>query len=222
MEQLLLNIADDSYPALDIFLGMRNRELLHTLRARREKLVYVWGGSGTGKSHLLHAWIGEAEKDGLKARYFARDSGAWHTLSPDEPFDCVAVDDVHNISADDAAALFALFNRWHAAGTFLLFSAQMPPPALPLREDLRSRLGWGVAYELHLLSDEEKLHALKEMAQARQMTVGDEVFRYLLTHFSRNINDLIALLVSADKYALAHKQPITTHLIKKVKEQFFP
>jgi DnaA family protein len=84
-----------------------------------------------------------------------------------------------------------------------------------LREDLRSRLGWGLVYQLHPLADAEKAEALRVHAAARGLAVGDEVIDYLLTHLPRDMRTLAAALDALDGFALAHKRPMTVSLARQ-------
>ena len=91
----------------------------------------------------------------------------------------------------------------------------MPPAQLPLREDLRTRLAWGLVYQLQPLADAEKAEALRAHAGARGLTLGGEVIDYLLSHLPRDMRTLAAAVDALDAFALAHKRPLTVPLVRQ-------
>lgn len=214
MTQLLLDIAPEWVPTLDNFVAGRNIELLSALRhalagTASERCFYLWGETGCGKSHLLQAAVGQArvlEQSAIYAR------GA----VPAEPARVVAVDDVETL--DDAAqvAMFTLYNRMRENGGMLLVSGVSAPSHLTLRDDLRTRLGWGMVYQVHALSDAEKAQALEQHAQARGFVLPHEVTQYLLRHGRRDLPALLALLDALDAHSLRLKRVPSVPLLKEV------
>ena len=216
MTQLLLDIAPDWIPTLDNFVAGRNVELLSALRhalagTASERSFYLWGEAGSGKSHLLRAVAGQAQALGLMSCY-AR-SGV------PELARVVAVDDVEQL--DDAAqiALFELYNRMRESGGMLLVSGTATPAHLHLREDLRTRLGWGLVYQILGLSDADKAQALERHAQARGFVLPHEVTQYLLRHGRRDLPALLALLDALDARCLRLKRAASVPLLKEVMQQ---
>jgi len=90
---------------------------------------------------------------------------------------------------------------------------------LKLRDDLRTRLGWGHVYQLQLLSESERRAVLRQSADARGVFLGDEVMDFMLTRFSRDLCSLLELLDLIDDYALQTKRAITIPLIKSMMEE---
>jgi DnaA family protein len=126
------------------------------------------------------------------------------------------VDDVDRL---DAPAQVALFNRLNAvreqADAACVVAGPLPPARLALREDLRTRLAWGLVYQLHPLSDEEKAAALREHAAATGLALPDDVLRYLLSRLPRDLRTLMAALDALDAYALARKRPLNLALLRE-------
>ena len=87
---------------------------------------------------------------------------------------------------------------------------------MPIREDLRTRLGWGLVYQVHGLSDEEKIDALSKSALARGLSLSPGVLPYLLTHFRRDMQSLSAMLDALDRYSLETQRPITMPLLREL------
>jgi len=94
-------------------------------------------------------------------------------------------------------------------------AGSQPPLGLALRDDLRTRLGWGVVLRLALLSDDEKADALRRAARGRGLALPDELIQYLLTHRSRDIRWLLRLLDALDRFALERKRAITLPLLRE-------
>lgn len=213
MTQLLLNIGPSWTPTLDNFVPGRNVEMLSALRhaltgAASERCFYLWGESGSGKSHLLEAAMRQAKSDGIDARYA---QGAVPAAAQ-----AAAVDDVEAL--DDAAqvALFELYNRQRESGGILLVSGTAAPAHLKVRDDLRTRLGWGLVYQVHPLNDAEKAQALGRHAQARGFELPREVVQYLLHHGRRDLPSLLAVLDALDAHCLRLKRSPSIPLLKEV------
>lgn len=213
MTQLLLDIAPEWVPTLDNFVAGRNIELLSALRqalagTTSERCFYLWGEAGCGKSHLLQAAVGQG--------YVLEQSATYARGAVPEPAQVVAVDDVETL--DDAAqvALFTLYNRVRESGGMLLVSGAAAPSHLTLRDDLRTRLGWGMVYQVHALSDEEKAQALEQHAQVRGFVLPHEVTQYLLRHGRRDLPALLALLDALDAHSLRLQRLPSVPLLKEV------
>lgn len=218
MNQLIFDFADHSYPSFEKFLGHANAELLQVLQSRREQFVFVWGKPGSGKSHLLQAWVAAAQPYRQRAEYIdARHEGIGSWLSEQ---DCVAVDQIEFLNETEQQQLFALFNHFQNRGHgSLLISSALPPPQLIIREDLRTRMAYCLVYEIKPLSDEEKIEALMSMAQTRQIPVDKEVFRYLLNHWRRDLDSLLLMLNTLNDYSLAQGRRITLPLLRNLLKQ---
>jgi DnaA family protein len=216
MRQLLLQLAPAAAPTLDNYVPGRNGAALQALRdialgAGAERFVYLWGEPGSGRTHLLRG-LAQATR-GRKALYL---SGAPGDHAEDDKV--IAVDDVQDLSAGGQIALFDLYNRVRAAGGALAASGDAAPAQLALREDLRSRLAWGLAFQLHPLSDAEKAAALHEHARGRALDLPEDVVAYLLKHARRDMASLIGILDALDRYSLEKKRPVTLPLVRDALE----
>lgn len=211
MRQLILDLLPEAPPRLDNFVAGGNGEALTGLAAwlapdNLEPSLFLWGEAGAGKTHLLRA---------SEARY--SDAAADPDLTQlDEAASFHAVDGVEALSEPGQIALFNLFNRLRAAGGRLLTSATQPPRQLVLREDLRTRLGSGLIYRVHALTDLEKIEALTTQSTARALRLPPDALNYLLAHAPRDMRSLTALLTALDRYSLEHKRVITMPLLREV------
>ena len=213
MTQLVLNIAPEWSPTLENFVVGRNVELLSALRhalagTACERCFFLWGEAGSGKSHVLQAVVEHARVLGQSAVYA--------NAAVPQFTQVVAVDNVEAL--DDAAqiALFQLYNQLRDSGGILLTSGAAAPAHLKLRDDLRTRLGWGLVYQVHALSESEKTQALERHAQARGLTLPREVTQYLLRHGRRDLPALLALLDALDQHCLRLKRLPSVPLLKEV------
>ncbi len=217
MRQLLLSLAPPPQPTLENFVPGRNAELLALLTTlaggdESERFIYMWGVPGCGKTHLLHA---------LQAGFLGRDVAAalFSGTTPAKdlrPGHVVLVDDVEQLAPEAQEKLFNVYNRQRDGGGILLAAGAMPAARLPLREDLVTRLGWGLVYQVHTLTDDEKRTAMREHALARGFKLADEIIDYLLSRQTRDLSGLLAVLDALDLYSLENKRAITIPLVREL------
>lgn len=218
MRQLLLDLDAAKPQTLDTFVVGRNEELLQLLRqyaahaahVPSDRFVYIWSEPGAGKTHLLKALTTVAQ-----SRYVAAGSALDDYLF-DPGIRLYLLDDCAQLAPDAQIAAFNLYNEVKENGGLLVASGDQAPLALGLREDLRTRLGWGLVYQLHGLTDEEKIAALTHAAEARGMHLAPGVLPYLITHFRRDMQSLSAMLDALDRYSLETKRPITLPLVRSL------
>jgi len=202
MKQLALGISPPPQPTLDNFVPGANAELVARLRElvsgnSTENIVYLWGEAGSGKSHLLQACgvlrAGAGARDGLHV-----------------------ADDVETLGEEPQIALFNRINEARQSGGAVLAAGNAPPARLPLREDLKSRLAWGLVYQVKPLTDGERAVFLRAEAGRRGMRLADEVIAYLLTHVRRDPLSLTAILDELDRASLERKRLVTLPLVREV------
>lgn len=216
MEQIPLAIGHESLPTFDNFKAGANGSALHHLRSLNLPAppVYLWGGGGCGKTHLLQAVAARCQAAGQQLAWFdATDPLPW-TLVPG--WSLVIVDRCEALRDAAQHAAFALFEDAAAHGVQWLAAGRLPPVDLPLREDLRTRLSWGHVFGLQPLPDAETRAALRREADRRGIFLSDEVMAFLLTHFERDLGNLMRLLDRLDRYGLAKARRITVPLVRQM------
>ena len=218
MRQLLLDLDAINPPSLDTFVVGDNAELAQVLCLFSERIasqygersVYLWGETGAGKTHLLHSLAQDPN-----TRYIRPDAPEEQFLYSPE-VDLYLLDDCEQLSPAAQIDAFALFNEVRANGGFLVAAGNLPPMILTIREDLRTRLGWGLIYQVLGLSDVDKIDALERSALAKGIGIAQGVLPYLITHYRRDMRSLATMLGQLDHYSLETKRPITLPLLREL------
>lgn len=186
-----------------------------------ESLIYLWGAEGVGRSHLQQAACLRFEQRGEQAVYLPlADLVQYGTAILDNLEQCelVCLDDLDAVAgrADWEEALFHLFNRLRDAGRKLLLAANTAPRELPIAlPDLKSRLTLALIFQLHALSDEDKLRALQLRASRRGLHLTEEVGRFIMTRGSRNMSVLFDILERLDQASLQAQRKLTIPFLKE-------
>ena len=210
MQQLLLNIRPPALPDLAHFVVGRNHELWMQLQAMlaeqaSEPMVYVWGAANSGKTYLLKAWAQACRVHGMTV-----------ADSVQQQAPVFALDDVD--TWDDAQQLvaFARYNQIRETGGLWLAAGKLPPAELPLMPELRTRLGWGLVYQMQPLNDAEKRAALAQYAHTLGFELEPQVAEYLLNHYPRDLGNLLRVLEALDRLSLETKRAITLPLLRQL------
>jgi DnaA family protein len=222
MKQIALDIGLGGPPSLgNFFAGPNEPALRHLLLwagspTRSPVPTYLWGASGSGKTHLLKATEEALREQGAACGWL--DASMAEPPAFDERWAVVLMDDVQSYTAVQQHAAFNWFVNAQALQRGVLAAGALPPADLKLREDLRTRLGWGHVFQLQVLSEPERRAVLRQAADDRGVFLSDEVMDFMLTRFSRDLASLMQLLQQLDGYALQTKRAITIPLIKSMLE----
>lgn len=189
--------------------------------------VFVFGASGSGKSHLLYAACVQAQELGLTSQLLALDEFAQYSprmLDNLEQLDLVCLDNIGAVAGNShwQVALFDLYNRLSEHGKKLIIVADDQPTALGFTlPDLVSRLQACTVFQLRLLSDDDKQKLLQQKARVRGLDLPDEVARYLLNRQQRDIRALVSMLDILDKASMVHQRRLTIPFVKDVLSSTF-
>lgn len=227
---LALKFPDDETFAS--FYPGQNAGLLTQLRnsvvGLGEPVLYMWGESGSGRSHLLHALCSEVDERGESVAYIPLHHYQGMSLDIFENMEkvtLVCIDNVDAIAGNKKweKALFDFYNRWsdnknnRPKGASLVLCASDLPKQLGIKlDDLVSRLEWGACYHLAPLNDEDKLGALQLRAQLKGMKLPVDVGRFLLNRLSREMSTLLKTLDKLDNASLVAKRKLTIPFVKEV------
>ena len=224
MTQIALDIALVPGPSLrNFFAGPNQAALQHLVlwagNERRSPVpTYLWGASGSGKTHLLRAVQAQLRNSGAAVGWL--DASIHVPGGFNEQWQVVILDDVHLYGAVQQQAAFNWFVNATAPGVgtqrWVLAAGDVPPADLSLREDLRTRLGWGHVFGLQVLAESERRAVLRQQADERGIFLSDEVMDFMLTRFSRDLGSLVQLLDQLDGYALQTQRAVTVPLLKSM------
>jgi len=216
MQQIPLAIGPEPLPTFESFLPGPNAAAHAQLQALQLPAppIYLWGPAGSGKTHLLRALAHRQQQQGQRVGWFdARDAVPW-TAAAD--WSLVVIDRCEALDVAAQQAAFALFVEATGQGVPIAAAGRLPPVDLPLRDDLRTRLGWGHVFALQPLSEAETRAALRREADRRGIFLSDEVMDHLLTRFERDMGSLIGLLDRLDQFSLARSRAVTVPLLRSM------
>ena len=228
MKQIPLNLALDTPPRLDGFVvGDNTLALAHIQQALAAPSLpqvptYLWGESGSGKTHLLQATHAALLEQGYNVGWLDARTPCNPNQHPEfnPTWHVVLLDDVDRYNASQQHCAFNWFINalTPAIGTprWVMAAGQWPVADLNLREDLRTRLGWGQIFALQPLDDTQTRQALHQAAQQRGLHLCSEVLDFMQSRFNRNLGSLMQLLQTLDDYALQTQRAITIPLIKQM------
>jgi DnaA family protein len=222
MKQLPLDIRMARPPTLGSFFAGPNEAAWKHLQlwtgspTRSPVPTYLWGPPGSGKTHLLQAVQESLREQGAAVGWL--DASVAEPPEFDERWSVVLMDDVQRYSPVQQHAAFAWFVNAQSLQRGVLAAGLLPPADLRLREDLRTRLGWGHVFELQVLDEPERRAVLRQAADARGVFLSDEVMDFILHRFSRDLGSLMQLLEHLDAYALQAQRAITIPLIRAMLE----
>lgn len=246
MRQLLLDLGSPAVPGLDAFVTggqAQNEALLAWLSAWPAvegplSPAYIWGAPGSGKTHLLRAMVERALGLGFGVIWLnAQTCQMWGGAEPGAPT-LALLDDCERLDAESQHLAFKLFIESAAAlaaretgatttepladepseagELFILAAGRLPVVDLPVRDDLRTRLGWGLSFALQPLGESGVRDVLQQAAQRRGMSLSEEVLAYLLSRHERDLGSLMGLLDRLDDYALSEHRLVTIPLLKQM------
>jgi len=239
--QFALDLSHTPKASLDNYLPSKDLALLSTLQnlykdwqenvvnqisnPLNHRWIYWWGPEGSGRTHLLEAMTNAAENIGISSFFLnPKESISWvrleekmGALAQSDAPSVIAVDDVDALDERLVGALFRILNGVQAGKNIHIFMAGKAAPAsLELREDLRTRLGWGLVFQTQLLDDGEKIQALEQAAKARGLVLSPDVLPWLLNRFYRDMPNLMALIDALDAYSLETKRAVTLPLVREL------
>ena len=224
-QQLPLPVRLRDEATLDNFLPPAGaRALVGAIREQAagagEAIIYIYGAAGVGKSHLLQA---SCHLAGDGALYLPL--GELAGYSPDEVLQdienlsLVCLDDVHQVLGRDdwELALFNLCNRARQRGCAMLVAGNAAPRVLAVElADLRSRLAWGIVYQLAQAGDEAKIAILQFRAARRGLALNREVCAYIVARAARDMDALLGLLDTLDNASLVEQRALSIPFVKGV------
>jgi len=220
-QQMPLSIQLMDNARFDNYVIGHNETAVYSIKNTMEQYVFLWGGSGCGKTHLLQALCYAYSKTNMKVVYLPLNN---MMLSPDvfenlESMDLVCLDNIEFAASNPMweEAVFNLYNRLRDADTRLVVAAEKSPTGLDFKlADLSSRMCWGPVYHLKTLDDDEKKIALQQRAKNRGLELDDKVVDYLLNRAARDMQSLFELLDKLDNASLVAKRKLTVPFVREL------
>jgi DnaA family protein len=217
--QLPLQIKLNDAATFDNYQVGANADTVKILQQGHEPYLYLWSAEATGKTHLLQALchsLGQGQAIYLPLQELAQYPA--DVLNDLEQFSLVCLDDVQYIAgrSDWELGLFHLYNRLREQGGRLCITSNVSPEQLNVHlADLLSRLKWGPVFQLQALKDEGKIKAMQLRARQRGIDLADEVAKFLLNRYPRDLHNLFALLDKLDSASLQAQRRLTIPFVKQ-------
>ena len=222
MEQLLLPVSVSEHMVFDSFYPGSNLEIYQSLQDHIEKLLWIAGTRGSGKTHLLQAAFHQCIRLANKSLYIPMRE--FEQLSPEvlddlDQLDLICIDDIEFILGCQAweIKLLDLYERLHTTNTRLLITSHETPKVLNFfLPDLASRFSMSVVHQLKVLSETEIISAIQLHADIRGFNLPIESANYLLKRVERNVSSLIEIIKILDYESLSKQRKLTIPFIKNI------
>ncbi|WP_405159743.1 chromosomal replication initiator protein DnaA [Nocardia sp. NBC_01499] len=207
--------------------------------ARAYNPLFVWGASGLGKTHLLHAAGHYAQRlfPGMRVKYVSTEeftNDFINSLRDDRKVafkrryretDILLVDDIQFIEGKEGIQeeFFHTFNTLHNANKQIVVSSDRPPKQLAtLEERLRTRFEWGLITDVQPPELETRIAILRKKARMDRLDVPHDVMELIATRVERNIRELEGALIRVTAFASLNGQPLDLSLAEMVLRDLMP
>jgi DnaA family protein len=238
LNQLPLDLGAPPPPTFDNFVAGDNLEALASLRGLLDavrghpdpddqahgigpitgsRFIYLWGLPASGRSHLLHAL---ASASGSHHARMLTPASKLPDFDHDPSIRLWLVDDCDQLDPPRQESVFHLFNSIQteaatAMVSTLVSAGSSAPMQLPVIPELATRLGWGLVFQLHRLSDRDAAQALAVTLAERGVTASADLIPWLMTRTARDLGQLRAMIDRLDRFALARKRALTVPLVRE-------
>ncbi|MGH3946495.1 MAG: chromosomal replication initiator protein DnaA [Pseudonocardiaceae bacterium] len=207
--------------------------------ARAYNPLFIWGESGLGKTHLLHAVGHYAQRlfPGMRVRYVSTEeftNDFINSLRDDRKVafqrryrdvDVLLVDDIQFLEGKEGTQeeFFHTFNTLHNANKQIVISSDRPPKGLGTLEDrLRTRFEWGLITDIQPPELETRIAILRKKAAGDRLAAPDEVLEFIAARIERNIRELEGALIRVTAFASLNRQPVDNQLAEIVLRDLIP
>jgi len=201
--------------------------------------LFIYGNSGLGKTHLLHA-IGHYALHlypKQRVRYVSseeftndfinaiQNNRSAQFLSEYRAIDILLIDDIQFLAGKDQTqeAFFHTFNALHDANKQVVITCDVPPKALNgFEERMLSRFEWGLMVDIQAPELETRIAILRKKAELDRTTIGDDVLEYMASRIQSNVRELEGSLVRVSAYASLSRRPVDLNLAQTVLKDLSP
>lgn len=245
MEESVSNMLNPKYTFDTFVIGSGNR-FAHAASlavaeapARAYNPLFLYGGVGLGKTHLMHA-IGHyilEHSPSSKVVYISsekftnefinsiRDNRAESFRNKYRNIDILLIDDIQFLAGKESTQeeFFHTFNALHEERKQIIISSDRPPKEIPtLEERLRSRFEWGLITDIQPPDLETRIAILRKKAKAENLDIPNEAMLYIANQIDTNIRELEGALIRVVAYSSLINQDITTHLAAEALKDIIP
>ncbi|NLI92874.1 MAG: chromosomal replication initiator protein DnaA [Peptococcaceae bacterium] len=201
--------------------------------------LFVYGGSGLGKTHLMHAISHVITKNfpSMKILYVTGEQFTNEMIdsiryerqvefrNTYRKIDVLLIDDIQFLAGKEGTQeeFFHTFNTLYEANKQIIISSDRPPKEIPtLEERLRSRFEWGLTTDINPPDYETRIAILRKKAQLENIIVPDEIIIFIASEIQSNIRELEGALSKITAYCMLTNQPITVHLAEEILKDMLP
>lgn len=201
--------------------------------------LFVYGGSGLGKTHLMHAISHVIVKNfpNLKILYVTGEQFTNELIdsiryerqvefrNTYRKIDILLIDDIQFLAGKEGTQeeFFHTFNTLYEANKQIIISSDRPPKEIPtLEERLRSRFEWGLTTDINPPDYETRIAILRKKAQLENFIVPDEIITFIASEIQSNIRELEGALSKITAYCMLTNQPITVALAEDILKDMIP
>jgi len=195
--------------------------------------LFIYGGSGLGKTHLLHA-IGHYAQGlfpGAKVRYVSSEeftNDYINSLATNQivsfnqryrEVDLLLIDDIQFLGGKDSTqdTFFHTFNTLHEHGKQVVITSDVPPKQLVGFEDrMRSRFGWGLITDIQVPDLETRIAILRKKAATEKLGISDDVLEYIASKVASNIRELEGTLIRVTAFASLNRVEVDLPLVQTI------
>jgi chromosomal replication initiator protein len=248
-----VSVADDSFSKMlnpkytfDTFVIGTNNRFAHAASlavaedpAKAYNPLFIYGGVGLGKTHLMHA-IGHyvlEHNTNAKVLYISSEKFTNEFINAildnrGESFrnkyrniDVLLIDDIQFIAGKEQTQeeFFHTFNALHEEGKQIVISSDRPPKEIPtLEERLRSRFEWGLITDIQPPDLETRIAILRKKAKAENLDIPNEAMVYIANQVDTNIRELEGALIRVVAYSSLVNQDISVHLTAEALKDIMP
>ena len=218
MNQLGLPISLNSSMLLENFVA--NEELLGLINQlflnQKSSELYIYGASGSGKTHFLQGAVLKSLADDKNALYIdCSDSLPEHLVEFIDQISLISFDNVHLIAKENEEIFFDLFNRARQSEVNILVSGDSLPVELRVMKDIKTRLSLTAVFKLEELNDELTVMVIDSQMIERNLKIDSKVYKYLFKNVSRDLKKLLSTLDDLDQASLQSKKPISIPFVRE-------
>ena len=222
MEQLLIPVAVSEHMVFDSFYPGPNLEVYQSLQTNIQKLLWISGTKGSGKTHLLQATFHHSINLSYASLYIPMqefDQFSPEILDDLDQLDLICIDDIEFILGNQVweRKLLDLYERLQITDAHLVITSHEPPKGINFfLPDLASRFSMSVVHQLEILSETEMMSAIQMHAEIRGFHLPNESANYLLKRVERSVGSLVEIIKILDYESLSKQRKLTIPFIKNI------